>query len=515
MGTTTSNENRFSDDKAASEKMSAASDIYEADAVIVGAGAAGLMAAYFLCRNGRKVIVLEKGVSAAVSNFARCGGPAACETRLQEETGAEVTLERMYRHMYEYSRGSVNEKLLRSVLACTGTAVNAMLDLGIGMSLMEDTYGVGFRGRHFFEASGLNRTRPIVSAVEKNGGVFLYKTEGKEVVLSETGCVAGLRVLRRTGEEIFIRTRSVLVCTGGFLGSSEMQMEHFNTKVFPLGNTLSDGSGIRMVQAAGGTMDRNFAVAGNECGAVSAATAGWPFTAAWKNRNEHYGYWLFGGLFVDRNGERFIDEGEIARYPLAVGGEALTRVGKAYAIMDSCYYNACYTEGIRSYLGFPEEWTSGESAEYYNPTPGNQAMHLEKAIAEGWACRADTMDELVDYFGLVHLNATVEKYNQYCTYGADGEFGKDACFLKPVTIPPFYAFEYVPSGWCTLGGLKTDSHLRAVKADNEPIPGLYAAGNDIGSMYSVPYYDNEGASVGLALGSGVLAAREMSEYLKK
>ena len=42
---------------------------------------------------------------------------------------------------------------------------------------------------------------------------------------------------------------------------------------------------------------------------------------------------------------------------------------------------------------------------------------------------------------------------------------------------------------------------------------LYVAGVDAGSMYSSPYYDNEGSSVGLAVGSGVLAAKEIEEFL--
>ena len=54
-----------------------------------------------------------------------------------------------------------------------------------------------------------------------------------------------------------------------------------------------------------------------------------------------------------------------------------------------------------------------------------------------------------------------------------------------------------------------DASLHALDENNTPIEGLYMAGVDTGSMYSMPYYDNPGASVGLALGSGVLAANEI------
>ena len=117
---------------------------YEADVVIVGAGAAGLQAALNLCRAGKKVIVVEKAASAYASNFSMCGGPTACETNIQAAEGATVTLDTIYDHMYDFSRGSVNGRLLRKVLACTGTAINTMDDLGIGMFLMEDIFHTPF-----------------------------------------------------------------------------------------------------------------------------------------------------------------------------------------------------------------------------------------------------------------------------------------------------------------------------------------------------------------------------------
>ena len=89
------------------------------------------------------------------------------------------------------------------------------------------------------------------------------------------------------------------------------------------------------------------------------------------------------------------------------------------------------------------------------------------------------------------------------------EYGKEAHFLKAVQTAPFYAFEYVPSCWSTNGGVKVDSHLRAVDKNNKAIPGLYVAGVDQGSVYSVPYYTNEGSSVGLALGAGAYVADEI------
>lgn len=477
----------------------------ECDVVVVGAGAAGLMAALKLSEAGKKVIVVEKAPSASMSNFSMCGGPAACETKLQGQEGETVALDTLFGYMYDFSRTSVNGALLRNCVAGTSDALNSMIDLGMPMSLWPDVYGNGFRARHYLESEGEERVAPLVQAIEAADGEFLYSTGGEKIIM-EDGAVRGLQ----TDKGVDVLAPNVVVCTGGFLGGEDMQMQVFNTPVFSLGNSLSDGTGINMVLDAGGALDRNFAILGNECGAVAAATTGRPFTEDWHNVNEHYGYWLFGGLYTDTAGERFIDEGRIAEFPLAIGGEALVRAGKAYVIMDSDYYEAVKGDGIFAYLGEPESWVSGPEADYYKTTPENAETHLQQAIDEGWGCKADTVAELAEKFSLDALEATVERYNGFCEAGADSDFGKDAAFLKPVKTAPFYAFEYVPSAWGTNGGVKVDSHLRAMDKDNNPIPGLYVAGVDQGSAYCVPYYTNPGASVGLALGSGVYVAEEIA-----
>lgn len=486
---------------------------YEADVAIAGAGAAGLMAALNLARAGKKVLVLEAGATAYASNFSMCGGPAACETKLQEQEGEWVSLDTLFGHMYDFSNTAVNGKLLKKVLASTGKAMDDMMDLGIPMELWPDVYDNGFRARHYFLADGKDRVEPIVQAIEESGGEFLYKIKVREPVM-EDGVVVGLK--GESGDEVIeVRAKANLICTGGFLGNTEMQKKYFNTAVFPLGNTVSDGSGLELVHKAGGVDDRAFAILGNECGAVSKATQGWPFTIEWFNKNEHYGYWLFGGLYTDPAGERFINEELVARFPLAIGGEAMVRQGKAYCIMDSDYYEAVKNEGIYAYLGSPAEWVAGEEADYYKTTPENAEAHLEQAIEEGWAVKADSLAEIAEAFGLEHLEETVEAYNGYCESGKDEEFYKSATFLKPVKTAPFYAFEYVPSAWGTNGGAKVDASLRALDGENKPIEGLFVAGVDAGSMYTMPYYDNPGSSVGLAVGSGVLAAKEILAFLEK
>ena len=479
---------------------------YEADVVIVGAGAAGMNAAVEAAQSGLKVIVLEKGASIGVSNGAVAGGPSACETVIQEQEGQDVSVETLFNYMYDYSHSLSNAALLRNVLSVSGETINTMVELGVGIYLRPDNYGAGFRARHGFDVKGEERFAPLRAEVEANGGQFLLETTGEEVIM-ENGTAVGVLASQPGGVTVEVRAKAVLVCTGGYLGNEDMIHEHFgNVTVNPLGNTLSDGAGINMVVNAGGILDRNWSIIANEF------TGSNQKAGAWNRNTQNLTYAVYGGLMVNREGERFFNEETIATMALSEGGEATLREGLYYSVIDQAYFDACREEGIYSYLGSPESWYVGKMTLADKVLDQNEAQ-LQEAIDQGWAWKADTIEELAEITGLEHLPETVAEYNAMCEAGKDTQFYKDPVFLTPVSEGPFYVFEYEPSAWGTLGGVKVDSHLRALTADNEPIPGLYVAGVDAGSMYTAPYYSNEGAALGLAMASGTWAAKEITSYV--
>ena len=76
----------------------------DADAVVVGCGAAGIMAALELQAAGVKTILLEKGSSCGVSNGSVAGGPALAETRVQAAENATVSVETLFNCEYGFSK---------------------------------------------------------------------------------------------------------------------------------------------------------------------------------------------------------------------------------------------------------------------------------------------------------------------------------------------------------------------------------------------------------------------------
>lgn len=505
---------------AEESKSYAISATYEYDAVVLGCGAAGLMAALELQAAGVKTALLEKGSSCGAASAALAGGPALADTRVQAELNETVSVETLYKCMYGFSNGTVNASLLRKCIEQGDKVVGHFVDNGVPMGLRIDAYGMGFRARHNFtgedgvQVSGAARFQPLVDKFVADGGVFEVNREG--VSLVKTGDVVTGVIVHNMEDDSHIQynAKAVLVATGGYAGNDKRLREHFgDIDIVPLCSTLPDGKGYDMVLEAGGIADRNWALCCNEFGGANTKIqhvsgmmqAFSPTTRAQK-------FAIYGGLIVNQNGDRFMNEQYLTDRPLALGGEMSLREGKYYAVVDQAMYEAVRDKGILEYYGNPEDWYVGQ-ATLKGAVLDNMDDAMAMAISEGWAVKG-TLAECAAYFGLDHLEEAVAAYNAKCEAGVDDQFYKESYLLKALSGDTYYVVESMPSIWGTFGGVKTDDYCRALNAKQEPIAGLYVAGVDNGSLYASPYYENEGASIGTAFTSGIVAAACMAEYIK-
>ena len=494
------------------------SEVIETEAVVVGCGAAGLMAALTLQAEGIKTYLLEKGMGCGVSNGCMAGGPALAETRVQEEEDATVPVQTLYECQYGFSHGTVDAALLRKCIAQGERVVSNFMDNGVNMGLRRDAYGMGFRARHNFadkdgnQVKGVDRFQPLVDKFVKDGGVFEPMREG--VVLVKTGDTVTGIIVKNLENDTYIQynAKAILVATGGYAGNDARLREHFgDINIYPLCNTLSDGKGFDMVIGAGGIADRNWALCCNEFGGANVKIDDAPGQAmAFANQAQKFA--IYGGLIVDGNGDRFMNEQYLSDRPLALGGEMSLRVSKYYAVIDQAMYEGCRDKGILEYLGKPKDWYVGVTG-YEGVVLDKLDEEMEKAISQGWAVKG-TLEECAEFFGLEHLADTVDTYNKMCKNGADELYYKGSYLMKEITGDTYYVMEYEPSIWCTFGGVKTDAYCRALTKTQEPIPGLYVAGVDNGSLYASPYYENEGAALGTAYTSGIVAGDCMIEYIR-
>ncbi len=513
----------FAEEAKEAKEVLTPTESIDCDAVVVGAGAAGLMAAMELAAAGKKTYLLEKGPSVAVSNGSMAGGPALAETRVQAAEDATVSVETLYDCEYGFSRGTVNGALLRKCTEQGDRVVGNFMDNGVRMGLRIDSYGMGFRARHNFENDegkqlrGLDRFGPLLEKFEADGGVLQCSREAVQLV-KDGDAVTGVIVKNNEDKTVVqYNAKAVLIATGGYAGNKEMLKKIYgDITVWPLCNELSVGQGFDMVLEAGGIADRNWALCCNEFGGANHKIPG-IMGGQMRSASPALEPALYGGLIVNRNGDRFMNEQYLSDRPLALGGEMALREGLYYAVLDQEMMDAVATVGIRGYYGDPEDWYVGcHGSVFYkngeNVVRADLPDSVDAAVEQGWAAKG-TLAECAEVFGMKNLEATVEAYNALCEAGEDTQYFKAPYLLHKLSGDTFYVFEYEPSIWSTFGGVKTDDYCRALAEDQSVIKGLYVAGVDNGSLYCSPYYENEGASLGIAYTSGIVAADCMIDFL--
>ncbi|UZW57423.1 FAD-binding protein [Sphingobium sp. JS3065] len=113
--------------------------------------------------------------------------------------------------------------------------------------------------------------------------------------------------------------------------------------------------------------------------------------------------------------------------------------------------------------------------------------------------KATTIEELARKCGIDEqgLKAQIATFNRNAKEGVDPEFhrGESALVKRngdPLVTPnpslraleegPFFAVKILPGDFSTLAGLRANGNVQVLGRDGAPIPGLYAAGNDLNTM---------------------------------
>ena len=287
--------------------------------------------------------------------------------------------------------------------------------------------------------------------------------------------VEGVGVQKADGTVFYSKARKgVLLCTGGYEGDMEMY-RNFNggDRIYNGGSPYVKGDGVKMQMAIGAQM---WHMDGQtmSCGYFHGIKVPDFETTFIRQFYMAHGGWME----VAKDGTRYYDEarsyqrqhmkyyehGKYVDVPIA-------RMQPVHMIMDDNCFKA--QPLVNNWIGWPVTCR--------NPYPwsADNSVELEK----GWIVKADTIEELAEKIGKdpAALKAEVEKYNAMVDAGADTDFGRDITTMAKIEQGPFYAIEEVPAMPACSGGAKRNIKGEVLNWDNEPIEGLYSAG-ELGSL---------------------------------
>jgi tricarballylate dehydrogenase len=184
------------------------------------------------------------------------------------------------------------------------------------------------------------------------------------------------------------------------------------------------------------------------------------------------------GILVNKHGERFVDEGEktVDEHYEYVARRIWEQPDEiAYLISDQKLYDV---PKIEHAIATPEDPFEG------TPDYAGSEDPLSTTVRD----LADTID--VDSTTLLE---TVQSYNDSITdadfdpFTTDGKRAETtppkSNWAQPLDTPPFVAYPVRCANVFTFGGVAIDTKGRVLSPDDQPIPGLYAAGEVTGLYY--------------------------------
>jgi succinate dehydrogenase/fumarate reductase flavoprotein subunit len=296
-----------------------------------------------------------------------------------------------------------------------------------------------------------------------------------------------------------------VLATGGFSHDQNLRERYFPNAAGAVSAAAPAGSGdgLRLAMAAGASM-----------GTVVASPAYWVPASLFRRADGSQGVFPHtvtdrakpGVIAVNASGKRFVNEAlsyhEFVLAMLRDGNDATSR----------SFYLVCDRRFLWSYgLGRIRPFTP----------------HLGRYVKSGELIEAPSIDALADLIGVEKsaLSTTLDQYNAHARIGLDPEFGRGTSIYQrhlgdpgrqpnpcvaPIEQAPFYALRIHPADLGTAIGLKTDCHARVLRNNGAAIAGLYACGNDMGSIMN-GNYPGPGITLGPALTFGYIAGRHLAE----
>jgi fumarate reductase flavoprotein subunit len=433
-------------------------DTLSSDVLVVGAGLAGFTAAVRASEQGAKVILIDKSAGElGDGNILMASGSLRAG-------GKSPRTDPMELYNFVMSEGVAYPDLVRGWAQTCNRAVDWLIASGVKVD-------EGPSGRVWLDQAGAVSLAPVYKkdvgtrALAKLkerfiqlGGRYLNGIEGISLIV-ETGPVCGVRG-KQGSDEIELRARATILSTGGFSANKEMVKEHIGPQADRCklrGSKQDTGDGLRMALAVGAKAVNLKYFYGHLISRKALVDDRfWPYP--------RLDAFVDKGILIDRSGARFVDEGrgdvavanELARSNDVTGAVLVFDQDSWSAAKDDAFSNSVKTPA-------PNPWLADNDGEIFSDP---------------------TIDGLAGKIGVdeAHLAATLKDYNRAVEANAAQSLAVPRTGKPKPLRAPFYGLRVVSGITFTMGGILVNGRAQALNQTEQPIPGLFAAGDAIGGL---------------------------------
>lgn len=538
---------------AAAENSAEANWDREADIIVVGSGAAASVAAISAARAGSSVIIVEKASFYGGTTAKSAGGFWIPNHRLMRERGVKDPREDALRYLARTAYPNLYRpteprlglpepeyNLLAAFYDNAAKAVEFLEELG-ALKYKDFLHAYDYidsapenkapRDRCLFPQRpdggfglGNELIRQLKSWIDANKIPILLKHRVQKAVRNEQGRVIGIEALTPNGGTLRLHARRAVVFgSGGYTHNAEL-WRRFQPGPIAGGGALP-------------TCEGDFIAIGESVGAkLGNMSNAWRAQVVLEQALEFPS--VSNGVFQPPGDSMVM----VNKYGKRVVGEKRNYNERART---HNVWDANKGEYQNQYLFMVYDRRSAElfAGNFPLPAPGSTAPYvISSATLEGLAqAIQERLEKFAPKIGSVRLEndfaktlgKTISSFNRYAKTGVDEEFqrGKgpyDAdwhsiFFSVPRTDTswktgqtpsvvmhpfqpkgPYYAIIVAAGTLDTNGGPMINQNAQVIGSNNQPIPGLYGAGNCIASPSGQSYFGS-GATIGLAITFGYLA----------
>jgi fumarate reductase flavoprotein subunit len=412
----------------------------EAEVVVIGAGACGLVAALRAKAAGAEVIVLERDASPSGSTSMSSGFVPAAGTRFQRAIGIDDdTPELFVADIMAKSKGSSRRDIAELAAENIGPAVEWLADhAGLEWIVLDDFLYPG-HSRHRMHAvpekTGAALEARLLAAVEAAEIPVVTEARAVRLFAGEQKIIA-VEIERPGGAREIVACGALVLACNGYGGNPDLLREY----IPEIAEGLYYGH-------AGNTGDA--VIWGRALGAGLGDLSGYQGHGSLAHPHRILISWALmmeGAIQVNSEGKRFSNEH---------GGYSEQAVN-VLAQPDGIAWNI-YDARIHEFaLSFPD----------YRDAVEVGAIHEAADIAALAAAAGLPCDALQD---------TMNEVRSLQLGGSNDAFGRDFTG-KSALAPPYFAVKVTSALFHTQGGLLVDQTARVVDVLGNPFPNLFAGG---------------------------------------